>query len=185
MSSTLFLRPRSSSRVVYRSPVKKGPAKARAVHFDAVLSAVTQIRCVIVPPEVGEKLNASSKTTVRARVLGLEVDSTLTPARAGGHRLSIPSTVWKPRGLTVGDMIPIEIWRVDPAPVVMPPELERLATATPALRDAYFAISPSDRRQVDKHLAGIVSPEGRSRWIEKLAGKLLAPRPRTRKAPRA
>jgi hypothetical protein len=161
-----------------------GSAKARTVHFEAVMSAITQIRCVVVPPAVGERLDAGTRTSVRARVLGIEFDSTLTPVRAGGHRLSIPSTVWKPRGLNIGDPIPVEIWRVDPAPVVMPVELEPLAAATPALRDAYFAISPSDRRQVEKYLAGIVSPDARAHWIKRLAGKLLSPRTRRPKASR-
>jgi hypothetical protein len=154
------------------------PAKARTVHFEAVMGAITRIRFVVVPPAVGTRLHAGTRTSVRTRVLGIEFDSTLTPVRAGGHRLSIPSTVWKPRGLMIGDVIPVEIWRVDPGPIVMPVELERLATATPALRDAYFAISPSDRRQVDKHLAGIVSQDARERWIRKLANTLLSPRPR-------
>ena len=171
------------SRIV--RPVKRGSAGTRPAHFEAVLSAVTQIRCVIVPKEVGERLKAGTRTTVRARVLGLEFDSTLTPARPGGHRLSIPSTVWKPRGINVGDVIPVEIWRVDPGPVVMPVELERLAAADPAIRDAYCAISPSDRRQVERYLAGIVSPDARARWIAKLAHKLLSPRPRKPKASRA
>ena len=158
--------------------MKEGTAKARTVPFEAVLGTVTQIRCVVVPPTVDKRLNAGTRTSVRARVLGIEFDSTLTPVRTGGHRLSIPSAVWKPRGLNLGDAIPVEIWRVDPAPVVMPPELETLAVTTPALRDAYFAISPSDRRQVDKHLAGIVSPDARERWVKKLAKQLLGPRPR-------
>jgi len=165
--------------------VLKESAKARPVRFEAVLGAITQIRCVIVPPEIGARLGAVSKTTVRARVLGIEFDSTLTPARPAGHRLSIPATVWKPRGLNLGEVIPIEIRRVEPAAVVMPPELARLAKGTPALRDAYSAITPSDRRQVEKHLAGIVSPEARERWIGKLASKLLGPRPRRRRTPRA
>jgi uncharacterized protein YdeI (YjbR/CyaY-like superfamily) len=84
--------------------------------------------------------------------------------------------VWKPRGLAIGDVIPVEIWRVEPAPVAMPAELEPLATANPAVRDAYFAITPADRRQVDRYLARIASPEARARWIEKLATRLLSPR---------
>jgi hypothetical protein len=149
------------------------------------MSTITHIRYVVVPPAVGKRLNAGTRASVRARVLGIEFDSTLTPVRAGGHRLSIPSSVWKPRGLAIGDVIPVELWRVDPTPVVMPIELERLAEATPALRDAYFAISPSDRRQVDKQLARIVSPEARARWVEKLATMLLSPRTRRPSGPRS
>jgi len=145
---------------------------------------MTQLRLVVVPKEVGARLQAGTRTSVRARVLGLEFDSTLTPARPEGHRLFIPATVWKARGLAVGEVIPVEIWRVNPAPVVMPAELEELAKATPALKDAYAAISPSDRRQVEKHLAGIVSAEARSRWIGRLATRLLSPRPRKPRRPR-
>ena len=140
------------------------------------MGTITQIRFVVVPLSAGRQLDAGRRTAVRARVLGIEFDSTLTPVRAGGHRLSIPATVWKPRGLVVGDVIPVEIWRVDPAPIVMPVELEQLAGATPALRDAYLGISPSDRRQIDKHLAELVSQEARDRWIQKLATGLLSPR---------
>lgn len=148
------------------------------------MGTITQIRFVVVPPTAGKRLHAGTRTSVRARVLGIEFDSTLTPVRAGGHRLSIPSTVWKPRGLAIGDVIPVEIWRVDPAPVVMPAELEPLAKANPALRDAYFAITPADRRQVDRYLARIVSPEARVRWIERLATRLLSPRPAKPSRPR-
>jgi hypothetical protein len=147
------------------------------------MGTITQIRFVVVPPAGGTRLDAGTRTSVRARVLGIEFDSTLTPVRTGGHRLSIPSTVWKPRGLAIGDVVPVEIWRVDPAPVVMPAELEPLAKANPVLRDAYFAISPSDRRQVDRYLARIVSPEARARWVERLAIKLLSPRPRKPSGP--
>jgi hypothetical protein len=153
--------------------------------FEAAVMAMTQLRFVVVPKEAGARLRAGTRTTVRARVLGLEFDSTLTPVRAGGHRLFIPATVWKARGLAIGDVIPVEIWRVNPAPVVMPAELEELARTTPALADAYAAISPSDRRQVEKYLARIVSPETRSRWIDRLATKLLSPRPRKPRRTRA
>ncbi|MBX7183626.1 MAG: YdeI/OmpD-associated family protein [Vicinamibacteria bacterium] len=156
--------------------MKANPKTPRPVRFEAVLGTITQIRFVVVPPAAGQRLHAGPRTSVRARVLGIEFDSTLTPVRTGGHRLSIPSMVWKPRGLAIGDVIPVELWRVDPAPVVMPTELEPLARANPALRDAYFAISPSDRRQVDRYLARIVSPEARARWIEKIATRLLSPR---------
>jgi hypothetical protein len=148
------------------------------------MGTITQIRFVVVPPTACQRLHAGTRTSVRARVLGIEFDSTLTPVRAGGHRLSIPSSVWKPRGLVIGDVIPVEIWRVDPAPIVMPAELEPLAKANPALREAYFAISPSDRRQVDRHLAQIASPEARARWIEKLATRLFGPRTRKPSGPR-
>jgi hypothetical protein len=158
--------------------VKTSVNNPRPVRFEAVMGTITQIRFVVVPATAGKRLHAGTRTSVRARVLGIEFDSTLTPVRAGGHRLSIPSTVWKPRGLVVGDVIPVEIWRVDPAPVVIPAELERLAKANPALEEAYFAISPSDRRQVDRHLARIASPEARARWIERLAINLLGPRTR-------
>ena len=172
----------SSSPLDYRSPVSSRATKSSGtVRFAAVLGSVTQIRCVIVPARVGEKLRARGKTSVRARILGIEFDSTLTPARPEGHRLSVPSTVWKPRGLAIGETIPVELWRVAPAPVLLPPELERLARATPALREAYFAITPSDRRQVEKHLATIVSQDARERWISRLASKLLSPRVRPRK----
>lgn len=152
--------------------------------FEASLLALTQLRYVIVPPAAGERLRAGTRTTVRARVLGLEFDSTLTPVRAGGHRLFVPASVWKARGLVLGDPIPVEVWRAEPAPVVFPAELEELAKTTPALRDAWASISPSDRRQVDRHLAGIVSPEARSRWLDRLATKLLGPRPPKRRATR-
>jgi hypothetical protein len=164
--------------------VKANPKKPRIVQFEAVMGSITQIRFVVVPPPAGKRLHAGTRTSVRARVLGIEFDSTLTPVRAGGHRLSIPSTVWKPRGLAIGDVIPVEVWRVDPAPVVMPAELEPLAEANPALRVAYFAISPADRRQVDRYLARIASPEARARWIEKLAIRLLSPRTRKPSGPR-
>jgi len=164
--------------------VKANPRKPRVVQFEAVMGTITQIRFVVVPPTAGKRLQAGTRTSVRARVLGIEFDSTLTPVRAGGHRLSIPSTVWKPRGLAIGDVIPVEIWRVDPTPVVMPAELEPLAKASPALQVAYFAISPADRRQVDRYLARIVSREARARWIEKLAARLLSPRPRKPSRPR-
>jgi len=159
--------------------------KGVLARFEAPLLALTQLRYVVVPPAAGERLRAGARTTVRARVLGLEFDSTLTPVRAGGHRLFIPAGVWKARGLVLGDPIPVEVWRADPAPILLPTELEELAKTTPALREAWASISPSDRRQVDKHLNGIVSPEARSRWIGRLATKLLGPRPPKRRATRA
>lgn len=158
---------------------------ARPARFEATIAAMTQLRLVVVPKGVGARLQAGTRTSVRARVLGLEFDSTLTPARPEGHRLFIPKTVWKARGLAIGDVIPVEVWRVDRAPIVMPAELEALARMTPALKDAYAAISPSDRRQVEKHLAGIVSSDARRRWISKLATTLLSPRPRKPRRPRA
>ena len=155
----------------------------RVARFEAVLAPMTQLRFVVVPPKIGERLQATARTSVRARVLGLEFDSTLAPIRPEGHRLFIPASVWKERGLALGDSIPIEIWRVDPPPAVMPAELDALARATPGLREAWLRTSPSDRRQVDKHLEGLVSQEARERWIQKLAVKLLSPRLPRKKTP--
>ena len=137
--------------------------RSRRTSFEAALRAVTVLRCVEAPAAVGRALGVIGKATVRARVLGLEFDNTLVPSRLGGHRLFIPSTVWKARGLALGDVIPVEVWRVKPAAVRMPPELAALAKGMPTLADRYHQITPSDRRQVEKHLSSVISPETMAR----------------------
>lgn len=159
--------------------------RKHSVSFEATLRAITVLRCVEAPASVGRALGITGKASVRARVLGLEFDNTLVPSRLGGHRLFIPSTVWKARGLALGDIIPVEVWPVKPAAVRMPPELAVLAKGTPALKERYDQITPSDRRQIEKHLSSVVSPESRRVFAERLAKRLLSPPPRKRGAPRA
>lgn len=142
------------------------------------------LRCVEAPASVGRALGVTGKASVRARVLGLEFDNTLVPSRLGGHRLFIPKAVWKARGLVLGDVIPVEVWCVKPSPVRMPREFSALAKRTPALAERYHQLTPSDRRQVEKHLASAVSSEARRVFAERLAKRLLSPPRRKRLAPR-
>ena len=172
-------------QVRYRPTVSASKRRPRPASFEAALRAITVLRCVEAPASVGRALGVTGKASVRARVLGLEFDNTLVQSRLGGHRLFIPSTVWKARGLALGDIIPVEVWRVKPAAVRMPPELAALAKGTPALKECYHQITPSDRRQVEKHLSSLVSPESRRQFAERLAKRLLSPPPRKRRPRKA
>jgi len=155
--------------------------KHKKARFDALLRAITTNRCVDVPERVGRALGVEGRAAVRARILGLEFDSTLLPSRRAGHRLFVPSAVWKERGVAVGDTIPVELWRVAALPVVLPAELEPFTRSNPAVAEAYSQITPADRRQIAKYFGSARSAETLRRRAAEIAHRLLSPPPRRRK----
>ncbi|MBK5257274.1 MAG: DUF1905 domain-containing protein [Vicinamibacteria bacterium] len=157
--------------------------KGATVRFESVLRAITTNRCVEVPAGVGRALGLERRAPVRARVLGIEFDSTLLPSRAGGHRIFVPSTVWKTRGVAVGDAIPVEVWRISEPPVILPAELAPFARSTPALAAAYARITPADRRQIAKYFGSAHSAETLRRRAAEIARRLLSPPKRRVKPP--
>ncbi len=155
------------------------------MRFESLLRAITTNRCVDVPAVVGRALGIDRRAPVRARILGIEFDSTLLPSRDGGHRLFVPSSVWKTRGIAVGDALPVEVWRVPESPVILPPELAPFARSTPAVAAAYDRITPADRRQIAKYLQAARSVEALQRRAAEIAKRLLDPPRRPAKRPRS
>lgn len=155
----------------------------RGEWFESVLRAITTNRYVDVTAEIGHSLGIDGRTPVRARVLGVEFDTTLLPSRAGGYRLFVPSVVWKSRGVAVGDAIPVELWRVNESPVILPPELVSFAQANPSVAAAYHRITPADRRQIARYFESARSVETRQRRAAAIARRILSPR-RPAKRPR-
>lgn len=152
--------------------------KDATVRFEAVLRAIATNRYVDVSSSVGAALGIAGRAPVKARVLGLQFDSTLLPSRTGGHRLFVPSAVWKTRGVAVGDTVLVEVWRVAVPPIVLPPELRPFAKATPAVASAYGRITPADRRQIARYFDSARSEETLRRRAAEIARRLLSPRPR-------
>ena len=149
-------------------------SRGRSWSFRAPLGRITQNRCVDVPDRVSAALGRA-RVPVRAAVLGTRFESTLVPRGAGRHRLFIPSQVWRAHGLEIGDVIPVEITK---APArrdeVVPAELLEAAAGDPLVAGEYVRLSPADKRQIARRVAGARSRQARQRMLARIAAILAS-----------
>jgi hypothetical protein len=145
---------------------------AKKLRFSAALGRITQNRCLDVPRDVSDRLCGGKRIRVTADVLGIGFESTLVPRAGGGHRLFVPSQVWRALGLDTGDIVPVTLVKAATAPAVAPEDLARALRKTPHLAAEYARLTPADRRQIVKWLDAARASSTRRRRVEEISRRL-------------
>lgn len=135
---------------------------------------------VVVPAEVTTALG-SRKAAVLAVVGGAEHRTRLA-VHAGRTYLGLPAALLRRLGVHDGDTVEVELRAVAapdavPAPdVAEPAELTALLAAEPDVRTAWTGLTPEQRQEYHRWLAGAEDPGVRAARLARLAHRLRATR---------
>lgn len=127
---------------------------------------------VDLPPEVIAQLGGR-KVRVRGRVNGTAFRSSTMPIPGGGARLGLHRATREVVGIAFGDRVSLEVELDDSLrTVAVPPELKRALDAEPELRDAFDALSFTNRREMAEAIAGAKREDTRDRRLAQALQRL-------------
>ena len=134
--------------------------------FEATLEEVPGGGAFVeLPAEVIARLGGR-KVRIRGTVNGTPFRSSTMPTREGGARLGVHKATRQAVGIASGDRVSMEIELDDAVRrVEIPPDLERALAAEPGLREAFDALSFTDRRELVEAIVGAKREETRNRRL--------------------
>ena len=142
-------------------------------HFTAILQLHGKTATGIeVPPEVVVALGSGKRPAVNATINGYTYRSTVAPM-GGVFMLPVSAEIRAGAGVAAGETVTVAL-TLDSAPreVIVPDDLAAALDAAPAARQAYEALSYSNKRAHVLSVEDAKTPETRLRRITKVIDTL-------------
>lgn len=138
----------------------------------------TSLKWVIarVPFDVAETWSRMRRLRVRGEINGYPFRTSLFPLPGGqpGHFLLVNKRMQTAAGVTVGAQADILLEPdLEERPAALPPELKAALQGDRKLLRYTETLSESMRREIGKWIAGVKSPDARSRRADQMAERLL------------
>ncbi|HEY3409863.1 MAG TPA: YdeI/OmpD-associated family protein [Propionicimonas sp.] len=127
-----------------------------------------------IPPEVAVALGGLKQMRVTGTLNGTPIRTSTMPYR-GSFYVGLHKAAREAAGVSIGDEVELELERDDsPRVLEIPPELEAVFAAEPALLERFDGLSFSRRRDLAGPITEARKPETRSARLEKALAALRA-----------
>ena len=128
---------------------------------------------VVVPPKVVEALGSKGRIPVTATFNGVPYRGSIV-RMGGGAVLGVQKAIMAEAGVSVGDMLRIEVGNDDaPRAVEVPNELAKALRKNRTARAVFDGLAYSHRREYAQHVAEAKRPETRARRVERTIEELV------------